>query len=154
MKLCRPVSLIAFLAFCFLPVAYAQGNNPSQQSSPAKNTSPLKLLKGPTVPFPEEALRKNVEGKVELSLTVDAEGHVSDAKIVSGPPELYQAALDSVKQWQFESPAHAPAETIASVTYGHPKPCPGPVADMGVVLVSHRRRLHPLAQPRTNRQRI
>ena len=136
MKLCRPVSLTAFLAFCLSPVAHAQASNPSQQSgSPTKNTSPLKLLKGPTVPFPEEALRKNVEGRVELSLTVDAEGHVSDAKIVSGPPELYQAALDSVKHWQFEPPAHAPAETMASVTYGHPKPCPASVATMGVVLL-------------------
>ena len=134
MKLYRPVSLIAFLAFCFVPVAHAQANNPTQQSgSPAENTSPLKLLKAPTVPFPEEALRKNVEGKIELILTVDAEGHVSNAKVVSGPPVLHQAALDSVKHWQFEPPAHAPAETKASVIYGHPKPCPASVATMGVV---------------------
>jgi TonB family protein len=139
MKLRRPVFLIAFLVFCFSPAAQAQvKDSPQQPDTATKSEPPLKLLKGPTVPFPEEALRKNVEGKVELSLTVDGEGHVSDAKIVSGPPELYQAALDSVKQWQFNPPSHAPAETKAFVAYGHPKPCPGPVADMGVVLVSNR----------------
>jgi len=139
MKLRRPVFLIVFLVFCFSPAAQAQvKNSPQQPDTATKSEPPVKLLKAPIAPFPEEALRKNVEGKVELSLTVDAEGHVSDAKIVSGPPELYQAALDSVKQWQFESPAHAPAETIASVTYGHPKPCPASTADLGVVLVSNR----------------
>lgn len=136
MKLRRPQFLIVFLAFCFSPVAQAQVKDSPQQPDTATKSEPsLKLLKAPTVPFPEEALRKNVEGKVELNLTVDAEGHVSDAKIVSGPPELYQAALDSVKQWQFEPPAHAPAETKASVAYGHPKPCPASVATMGVVVL-------------------
>jgi TonB family protein len=130
--------LILLLALYFSPTAAQVNSSPPQPNTAAKSEPPLKLLKGPTVPFPEEALRKNIVGKVELSLTVDAEGHVSDAKIIGGPPELYQAALDSVKQWQFEPPAHAPAETKAYITYGHPKPCPGPVADIGMVLLSHR----------------
>ena len=134
MKLRCPIVLILLLAFCFSSAAPAQVKDSPQQTA-TKSEAPLKLLKGPAVPFPEEALRKNVEGKVQLSLVVDAEGHVSDAKILSGPPELYQAALDSVKQWQFEPPAHAPAETKASVIYSHPKPCPASVATMGVVFV-------------------
>lgn len=134
MKLRCPVFLIVLLAFCFSPAARAQVKDSPQQTA-TKPEAPLKLLKGPAVPFPEEALKKNVEGNVELSLVVDAEGHVSDAKILSGPPELYQAALDSVKQWQFEPPAHTPAETKASVIYTHPKPCPTSVATIGVVLL-------------------
>lgn len=137
MKLCRPALMVVVLAFSFSPAARAQAKDSSQQTDTAtKPEAPLKLLKGPTVPFPEEALRKNVEGKVQLSLTVDAEGHVSDAKIVGGPPELYQAALDSVKQWQFEPPTHSPAETKAFVAYGHPKPCPASLPTMGVVFLS------------------
>ena len=135
MKLCGPASLLVFLAFCLSPAAQAQAKDPPQPpDATTKSESPLKLLKAPVALFPEEALKKNIVGKVELSLVVDAEGHVSDAKIVSGPPEFYQAALDSVKQWQFEPPAHAPAETKAFVAYGHPKPCPAQVATGGTVI--------------------
>jgi TonB family protein len=135
----RQFPFVLILACGYLIQASGQAKNSTQQSDAAtKSEPPLKLLKGPTVPFPEEALKENVEGKVELSLTVDAEGRVSDAKIITGPEELCQAALESVKQWQFEPPAHAPAETKAYVTYGHPKPCPGPVADIGVVFLSNR----------------
>jgi TonB family protein len=135
MKLCRPASLVVALAFCFLPAAPAQvKDSPEQPDTAPKSAPALKLLKAPMAPFPEEALRKNIVGKVDLSLVVDAQGHVSDAKIVSGPPELYQAALDSVKQWQFEPPAHVPAETKASVAFGHPNPCPAQVATIGTII--------------------
>ena len=117
MKLRRPIFRIVLLAFCFSPAARAQVKDSPQSTTLTKSEASLKLLKSPVAPFPEEALRKNIEGKVELTLTVNAQGRVSDAKILSGPPELYQAALDSVKQWQFEPPAHAPAETKASVIY-------------------------------------
>ena len=134
MKLRRPIFRIVLLAFCFSPAARAQVKDSPQSTTLTKSEASLKLLKSPVAPFPEEALRKNIEGKVELTLTVNAQGRVSDAKIVSGPPELYQAALDSVKQWQFEPPAHAPAETKAFVAYGHPKPCPAQVATRDTVI--------------------
>ena len=82
-----------------------------------KQTPQLKLIKSPTVPYPEEALKKHIEGKVVLSIVVDANGKVSDAKVLSGAPELIQAAIDSVKQWEFEPPAHAPVITNAEVGY-------------------------------------
>ena len=130
MKLRRPIFRIVLLAFCFSPAARAQVKDSPQSTTLTKSEASLKLLKSPVAPFPEEALRKNIEGKVELTLTVDAQGRVSDAKIVSGPPELYQAALDSVKQWQFEPPAHAPAETKASSSTS-PKALSGAVATGG-----------------------
>jgi len=86
----------------------AQSQNEVQSQKPEnieKQAAQLKLVKTPTAPYPEEALRKNIEGKVVLSIVVDAKGKVSDAKVLSGPPELGQAAIDSVKQWEFEPPA-------------------------------------------------
>ena len=108
------------------------------QDTPKGPAAQLKLIKSPTAPYPEEALKKNIEGKVTLSIVVDAKGNVSHAKALSGPPELLQTALDSVKQWQFEPPAHAPVVTTAEVAYGHPKGCPGPVSDSGLVTYSGR----------------
>jgi hypothetical protein len=96
MKL-RPLALlIVFVVSWFSPAAQAQVKNSPLPTTPTKSEPPVKLLKAPIVPFPDEALKKNIVGKVELHLVVNAEGRVSDAKIVSGPPEFYQAALDSV----------------------------------------------------------
>lgn len=121
-----PLLALALLAACSLSAAQAARDS----------TNGLKLLKSPTVPVPEEALKKNIEGKVTLSFVVDANGHVSDVEAINGPPELFQAAIDSVKQWEFEPPANAPVRTTASISYGHPRPCPGPESDMGTEWVT------------------
>jgi len=115
----------------------AQTQNEAQSQKPeiiAKQAAQLRVIKSPTAPYPEEALKKNIEGKVVLSIVVDAKGKVSDAKVLSGPPELIQAAIDSVKHWEFEPPALAPVVTNAEVAYGHPKECPGSISDSGEVI--------------------
>ena len=110
-----------------------EGNQSQKQGGTSKQATELKLIKSTVAAYPEEALKKNIEGKVTLRITVNANGRVSDAKALSGPPELFQAALDCVKQWEFEPPAHAPMVTIAEISFGHPKECPGPVSEFGEV---------------------
>ena len=68
-----------------------------------------------------------------MSIVVDANGKVSQAKALSGPKELFPAALASVKMWRYEPPASAPASTTVEIGYGVPKECPGPKSDMGGV---------------------
>jgi TonB family protein len=51
--------------------------------------------------YPEEAEREGVEGKVVLDVTVEQNGEVSMAKVLSGHKLLQQAAVDAVKQWRF-----------------------------------------------------
>jgi TonB family protein len=141
MKSCRwvPFFVVALLAASGLFAEKAQdGTPPQKQDSTGKQAGQLKLIKSPIVPYPEEAQRKNIEGKVVLSIVVDAQGKVSDAKALSGPPELVQAAIDSAKQWEFVPPAHAPVATTVEIGYGHPKECPGPVSDSGEVDTSGR----------------
>lgn len=53
-------------------------------------------------PYPQEALKKHMGGKVVVRLDLDRDGKIQDAKAVEGDPILSQALLDSVKQWQFE----------------------------------------------------
>jgi TonB family protein len=84
-------------------------------------------------PFPLEVVRRGIEGKVTLSIVVDAKGNVTQAKALSGPEELFPAALASVKMWQYEPPASAPVTRTVEIGYGVPKECPGPVSDMGEV---------------------
>jgi TonB family protein len=132
-----PLFVVSLLAATSLSAEPARdGTPPQKQESADEQTAELKLIKSPTVAYPEEALKKNIEGKATLRVVVDAKGRVSDAKALSGPPELFQAALDSTKQWEFEPPAHAPVVTNVEVWYGHPKNCPGPVSENGEVIAS------------------
>lgn len=60
------------------------------------------------------------------------------AKALSGPKELFPAALASVKMWQYQPPASAPVVTTVEIGYGVPKECPGRISDMGGVVGSGR----------------
>ncbi len=53
------------------------------------------------VEYPRAAAEKGIRGTVMLELTVDMNGMVSDAHVMSGPPELRRAALGSVLEWHF-----------------------------------------------------
>jgi TonB family protein len=51
------------------------------------------------VPYPAAALKQGLQGTVVVELKLDANGNVADARVVSGPDELRNAALQSVLQW-------------------------------------------------------
>src|SRR6516165_7889550 len=60
------------------------------------------ILHSPDAVYPEQALHDRLEGRVTLKVTVGPEGTVTRAIPVSGPKALHQAAVDNVRQWQFE----------------------------------------------------
>jgi TonB family protein len=51
--------------------------------------------------YPAEAIAQQVEGTVELLLTITPKGRVQIARTVSGNPMLAKAATEAVKQWRF-----------------------------------------------------
>jgi TonB family protein len=53
--------------------------------------------------YPEDAREQELEGRVKVSVDVDSEGNVIDAKvdISSGHSELDEAALEKAKEWKF-----------------------------------------------------
>src|SRR5450759_1737956 len=63
------------------------------------------ILHAPPVVYPPQALRDRVEGSVVLTVTIAADGTVTRAVPISGPKPLRQAAVDNVRQWQFEAKA-------------------------------------------------
>jgi protein TonB len=66
------------------------------------------------IPYPEEARRAGVEGTVTLSITIDIEGKVVAAKIVSGPGYgLNEAARDAIKRFRFK-PAIKGGEAVST----------------------------------------
>lgn len=127
--------MVTLLVTTSLSAEQAQdGTQAQKQGGAGTQAAQLKIVKAPTAPYPDDALKKQIEGKVTLSIVVDGKGTVLSAKVVSGPPELFEAALDSVKLWQFEPPAHPPVETKVEVGYGFSKECPGSISDAGEVI--------------------
>jgi protein TonB len=52
--------------------------------------------------YPPLASKARVSGTVVLEATLTAQGVVDQIRVVSGHPLLTEAAIDAVKQWQYE----------------------------------------------------
>lgn len=52
--------------------------------------------------YPPIAKSQRIAGDVRMDALVDATGHVTAMKILSGPVLLHQAAKDAVKQWRYQ----------------------------------------------------
>lgn len=52
--------------------------------------------------YPEQARQQKIQGPVVLEVHIGADGAVQNVELVSGPPELVQAAIDAVRQWRFK----------------------------------------------------
>jgi len=56
---------------------------------------------------------QRVQGDVIVDALVDERGRVTEAKAISGPPILRQAAINTVRQWKYE-PARLDGEPVAA----------------------------------------
>ncbi len=63
--------------------------------------SGAQLMHRSSVPYPQEALQKGVQGTVVVQVKLDDKGDVSDASVLSGPDELRKASIQSVLNWHF-----------------------------------------------------
>jgi TonB family protein len=52
--------------------------------------------------YPEIAKRMRITDEVKLTVTVDAEGKVTDVQPISGNRALSEAAQEAVRKWRFE----------------------------------------------------
>ena len=51
--------------------------------------------------YPADALAAGIQGVVILEAVIAPSGYVSDARVLRSVPGLDQAAIDSVRQWEF-----------------------------------------------------
>jgi TonB family protein len=75
------------------------------------------LLHRSGVVYPREALAHNIEGTVVLELSLDRNGEVAGATVVSEPAELRRAALESVPSWHYSAEMSLPAKVQAVFTF-------------------------------------
>ena len=59
------------------------------------------VLYSPTPAYPQSATAAHVQGQVRVRATVDRDGTVAAASIISGPPMLRDAALEAVQHWRY-----------------------------------------------------
>lgn len=52
--------------------------------------------------YPPLALTANVSGEVDVMVTVDNAGKVTDAKFLAGNQLLHKAAIEAAKRWKFQ----------------------------------------------------
>jgi TonB family protein len=52
--------------------------------------------------YPKESEKAKLQGRVVLELMISKEGEPHDISVVSGTPELVDAALDAVRQWRYK----------------------------------------------------
>jgi TonB family protein len=53
--------------------------------------------------YPNVARQAGVEGDVILRVYVSSEGRVTDLRVLDGPPILARAAVEAVRQWQYQT---------------------------------------------------
>ena len=63
--------------------------------------APLRLVNVNPV-YPEDAKAAGIEGIVVLDVVIGENGSVIEARVIRSIPELDQAAIDAVLQWQYE----------------------------------------------------
>jgi TonB family protein len=69
--------------------------------------------------YPMNARAAHITGSVLVEIRIDHSGDVVDAKALSGPPELQDAAVQAAKQWRFRPTmlSGVPVDVIGAITF-------------------------------------
>jgi TonB family protein len=91
------------------------------------------LIARPDPVYPAEARAAGIQGSVLLRAIISKTGDIEDLKVVSGPKELTESAIDAVKQWKYKpyllNGEPVEVDTTITVNYmleGAPPPPPPP----------------------------
>jgi TonB family protein len=74
---------------------------------------PAKLLRAVSPLYPPDAMRNYITGDVRIEADVDKQGHIGAMKILLGPQQFRQVAMDALKQYEYE-PATQGGKAVAS----------------------------------------
>ena len=84
-----------------LESAAAHDQDPIVRQRAIESLSMQSPVRASSVEYPAGAIEKGITGTVVVEATLDAEGNVADARVISGPVGLRKAALRSVLEWHF-----------------------------------------------------
>jgi TonB family protein len=97
------------------PVSLVDGQAPIRVGGNMQ--PPLKIKNVPPL-YPPEALAQQVTGVVIIEATIDSAGLVRDTRVLRSIQMLDEAAVDAVRQWEFEPTMMngAPVPVVMTVT--------------------------------------
>jgi TonB family protein len=108
------LSTLAIVAVVMLTAGFASAQSTSspqakaavEASAPQTNSDTDDVALGDpfagTLPkYPKQALKNRLQGNVVFLLSVDQEGYVSRASVISGDAQLVEAALKAVEKWKY-----------------------------------------------------
>jgi len=97
--------LAVFALGVSIPLGAPQAKRPAQKRVTRirlTGAQAHKLIKSEVPPlYPNEASRKRIQGTVRLHIIIGMTGLVNEINVVSGKPQLEAAAVDAVRQWQY-----------------------------------------------------
>ena len=67
-----------------------------------KDAAKPRLLKRVNPIYPQEAQDAHIQGIVVLEARIETDGKISDVRVIDSIPELDDAAIEAVKQWEYE----------------------------------------------------
>jgi protein TonB len=86
-----------------LPEAAAPAlEQPKRPLEVGGNVKPPKLIYQLDPVYPRLAKQAHIQGDVIMATIINEKGEVTDLKVISGPPLLFAAALNAVREWKFE----------------------------------------------------
>jgi len=133
MKVCLKLAVLIGLIIVIAArplVAQEQSGQSTNKPMRIRVGSGIALARIETEPlpqYPQPAIDNQIEGTVVLHLVIGDDGAVKQEEATSGPVELRESALNSVKQWHFgktflnQQPLEVD-KTIALVYALHPTP--------------------------------
>lgn len=96
------------------PAAAADASQPAEDLFVAFDEPPV-LDKWIEPIYPEYAKQHNIEGKVQLRITVSASGGVEDARVLETTDRMFnEPALRAAREWRFR-PARKDGKKVRSV---------------------------------------
>jgi TonB family protein len=90
--------LSAYAAATAFPVWHVTTTAVGTPEDDVEKPEPIKKVQAT---YPAEAKKNKVQGDVVLLVTIGADGLVKDAKVTRSIPELDDAALTAIRQWEF-----------------------------------------------------
>jgi protein TonB len=72
------------------------------RAGPGGGVPPLRQTKNVRPRYPDEAQRRRIGGAVMLEALIGPDGKVKDVRVIQSTPPFDEAAMDAVRQWEFE----------------------------------------------------
>ena len=96
-------------------IGVGNGKQPAAPEAPLPvggDVKSAKLISSVSPVYPILAKNQHISGDVQIDALIDASGHVTTMKVISGPTLLQQAAKDAVRQWKYQ-PASLDGKPVA-----------------------------------------